>query len=220
MKQLFRRRIPLLATLFAFAFLFMFSEAAQAVDLTGSMVVSRAVKAGADECYLTIANVSAGDNIKALGRNASGTWVFIWADAGDGWVPTSSVNLAGDVQSLSVWTDHFAGQACQSAPAPVFDSRICGRPGNATSGTTTRWTDIFETADPATHTGRAYVPNTTVSISGRDFWGCWVSVSGAGDAGWVPVNALNERGVMDLPVLVDNSMGCTIDGGTVRCPQP
>lgn len=193
--------------------------AAFAVDITGNMNTSRTVKVGANECYRTLTNINNGAAIKALGRNANGSWVFIWADVGDGWVPTSSVNLAGDVMTLGVWADHFNGEAC-AAPPPVIDARICGREGNTTSASTTRWTDIFTTADPATTTGRAYTPNTQVTINGRDFWGCWVQVDGAGDSGWIPVDSLNNRGVMDRPILVDNSMGCTIEGGRVLCPRP
>lgn len=204
------KQVILLAALSVLLF---FTQSALAVDLEGTMNIDREVKAGADECYRTVANVSAGDSIKALGRNADGSWVFIWADAGDGWVPASSVNV-GDVSVLGVWTDHFNGETCEQ----MFDSRICGRDGNATSANTTRWTDIFTTADPETTTGRAYPPGTAVTINGRDFWGCWVQVDGAGDSGWVPVNSLDQLGVMGLPVLVDNSMGCTIDGGTVFCP--
>ncbi|MGB1250310.1 MAG: hypothetical protein ACPG8W_06735, partial [Candidatus Promineifilaceae bacterium] len=158
--------------------------------------------------------------IKALGRNSDGSWVFIWADVGDGWVPTSSVTLAGNVMLLSVWADHFSGEAC-AAPPQQIDARVCGREGNTTTANTTRWTDIFNTADPATDTGRAYPPNTNVTINGRDFWGCWVQVDGASDSGWIPVDSLSNRGVMSRPILVDNSGGCQIlDDGRVLCPTP
>ncbi len=103
-------------------------------------------------------------------------------------------------------------------PAPVVDSRICGREGAVTQAQTTRWTDVFATADPDTQTGDAYPPNTPVQILGRDFWGCWVKVNSASANGWVPVNALNTRNIMDLPILLDNSDGCSIaDGSTVTC---
>lgn len=103
------------------------------------------------------------------------------------------------------------------APAPI-DSRICGRPGGVTQAQTIRWTDIFSTADPDSTTGEAYEPNTAVNIEGRDFWGCWVKVNSAAGNGWVPVNALNTRNIMDLPILLDNSDGCSIaDGSTVTC---
>ena len=187
-------------------------------ETNATMRTDREVKVGANECYRTIFNIGAGTPVKILARNADGSWVFIWADGGDGWVPASSVNANFDIGSLPVWNDPFDGESCAEEP-PVFDSRICGRPGGATAASTTRWTDIFETADPETTTGRAYEPGTGVTISGRDFWGCWVQVSGAGDSGWVPVNALDEQGVMDLPVLVDNSEGCVINAdGSVTCP--
>lgn len=208
---------------FGIAALLMFAlvPTAMAVDLNGNMNTGRPVKVGADECYRTLTNINNGASIKALGRNANGSWVFIWADVGDGWVPSSSVNLAGNVMALSVWSDHFNGEACAAPPPQQIDSRICGREGRVTSAQTTRWTDIFSTADPSSTTGRAYVPNTSLTINGRDFWGCWVSVSGGGDSGWVPVDSLSDRGVMQHPVLVDNSMGCTIeDDGRVLCPAP
>ena len=217
MLKILRNKVSLLGLALMMTMLLAFTQTAYAVDINGSMNVSRMVKRGAAECYRNLAPINAGDGIKALGRNSSGTWVFIWADVGDGWVPTSSVTLQGNVMSLSVWADAFQGEQCTQQP--TFDSRICGRDGNTTTATTTRWTDIFATADPDTETGRAYPPNTTVSINGRDFWGCWVQVDGAGDSGWIPVNALNQNGVMGLPVLVDNSMGCTINGGTVTCPN-
>ncbi len=102
---------------------------------------------------------------------------------------------------------------------PTFDSRICGRPGNVTQAQTIRWTDLFGTADPTTHIGSHYPPSTAVTIIGRDFWGCWVSVQSASANGWVPINALNARGVLDLPILADNSNGCVINNGQVSCPH-
>lgn len=192
-----------------------------AVDITGNMNTGRTVKVGADECYRTLTNINNGAAIKALARNADGSWVFIWADVGDGWVPTSTVNLAGNVMDLSVWADHFQGEMCAAPPPQQVDSRICGRAGNTINANTTRWTDIFNTADPDTETGRAYRPNTSVTVNGRDFWGCWVQVDGAGDSGWIPVDSLNSRGVMDRPVLVDNSGGCQIMAdGDIMCPNP
>ena len=222
MFQTVRQKNPKAVLFFILAALMMLAlvPAVSAVDLTGNMNTSRPVKVGADECYRTLTNITNGAAIKALARNANGSWVFIWADVGDGWVPTSSVNLAGNVMSLSVWTDHFNGEACAAQPQPV-DSRICGRDGNTINANTTRWTDIFNTADPDTETGRAYPPNTGVTINGRDFWGCWVQVDGAGDSGWIPVDSLNNRGVMGRPILVDNSGGCTIEAdGRVLCPTP
>ncbi len=197
--------------------LLMLAPTAFAIDLGGSMRISRAVKAGANECYYTVANVQSGDNVKMLGRNADGSWVFIWADAGDGWVPTSSVNVSGNVQALSVWTDHFNGASCAPAPQPV-DVRICGREGNVTSGSTIRWTDIYSTADPDATTGDTFPPNTSFTFSGRDFWGCWVKVTGGGATGWMPIDAFTDRGIMSLPILIDNSQGCSIDDGKVDCP--
>ncbi|HFC11857.1 MAG TPA: hypothetical protein ENJ56_03355 [Anaerolineae bacterium] len=190
------------------------------MEIETTMNTSRPVKAGADECYRTVTNINNGANVKLLGRNSTGSWVFIWADAGDGWVPTSSVNANGNVFELGIWTDHFDGEQC-ATPPPAQDLRICGQPGNTTAANTTRWTDIFETADPDTETGRAYPPATALTINGRDFWGCWVNVSGAGDGGWIPVNALDAVTIMDLPVMVDNSGGCVIhDDNTITCPNP
>ena len=199
---------------------------AYAVDLTGSMASSRALKAGDNECYRNISNINANANIKALGRNESGSWVFIWADAGDGWVPASSVRLSGNLMALSVWGSPFAGEpVCTGAVSGptagelLFDSKVCGRPGSQTSASTTRWTDIFRTADPdSAHIGN-YEPSTSVTILGRDFWGCWVKVSGNGTTGWVPINSLNVRGVMDLRILLNNSDGCSIGNNTVVCPD-
>ena len=120
------------------------------------------------------------------------------------------------LSALLSWQAVFAGGA---DPEPVvYDSRICGRPGNTTHAQTIRWTDIFATADPATTYHKSYSPNTPVTIIGRDFWGCWVSVQGDPMNGWIPVNALNARGVLDLPILVDNSNGCRINNGQVTCP--
>ncbi len=111
----------------------------------------------------------------------------------------------------------FAGGVDPDITYPV-DSRICGRDGSSTQAVTVRWTNRFTTADPDSNTNTAYPPNTSVTIRGRDFWGCWVSVSSAteGDA-WVPIDALNVNTVMGLPVLVDNSNGCSIADGAVTC---
>lgn len=189
-----------------------------AADVPTTMRIDRALKVGANECYRTVANVRAGDNIKLLGRNADGSWVFVWADAGDGWAPASSVNVSAEqVATLNPWTDHFNGEACASQPVQ-FDSRICGRLGTVTAATTTRWTDIYTSADPDLPTERAYPPNTPLTLVGRDFWGCWVRVRSNTTVGngWVPVQSLDTRAVMGLTVLVDNSGGCQIIDSQIR----
>lgn len=207
----------LLPSLLLFAVLLVFtSTAVFAATIMTTMRTDRAVKAGADECYRTVTNITAGETVKLLGRNESGSWVFIWADVGDGWVPAASVNVsAEEVTTLSVWTDHFNGEACSSPP--LVDARICGRAGDDTTATTTRWTDIYSTADPDQPTGRSYPPNTDLTLNGRDFWGCFVRVRSntANGNGWIPVQALDTRAVMSLPVLVDNSGGCQIINGQI-----
>ncbi len=193
------------------------SPAPSGIVTNGVMRVTRDIKYGTNECYAIVNSIDQNTPVKILARNEDGSWLFIWADAGDGWVPTDSVETNIDINALDVWASPFAGAEPCGGPRP--DARICGRPGNATTASTTRWTDIFATADPDSQTGRAYTPGVEVRMTGRDFWGCWVSVTGGGDAGWVPVNALNERGIMDLPILVDNSDGCSIDDGQVACPD-
>lgn len=211
--KLNRSHLAVVATLVALLLLTLVAYAADGLD--GTMRVTRTLKAGAAECYRDVSNVTAGEEIMVLARNADGSWLFIWAEDGDGWGPASSVNAIGNVMSLPVWTDRFVGATCEQV-----DARICGRDGSATSASTTRWTDIYTTADPDAVSGNHYPPNSAVTIQGRDFWGCWVSVTGGGKSGWIPVNALNERGVMGLPVLIDNSNGCSIDDGAVSCPTP
>ena len=196
----------------------MVTATVSAAEVESTMRINREVKAGANECYRTIANIGAGDYVKLLGRNADGSWVFIWADVGDGWVPASSVNVnAQQVATLNPWTDRFNGEACATQPVQ-FDSRICGRPGNVTAATTTRWTDIFTSADPDLPTGRSYPPNTALTLVGRDFWGCFVRVRSNTEAGngWVPVQAIDTREIMSLTVLVDNSGGCQIIDDQIR----
>ncbi|MGB1252396.1 MAG: hypothetical protein ACPG8W_17390 [Candidatus Promineifilaceae bacterium] len=116
----------------------------------------------------------------------------------------------------------FAGGAdpepAAPAPAPVFDERVCGEAGAVTESQTTRWTNIFTTAHPDSDTGNAYEPNTPVTILGRDFWGCWISVQTAVGNGWIPVDAITTKAVMDLPVLVDNSD--TPPAGSGPAPAP
>ncbi len=205
--------IILLALLLAFA-----STTVFAATIMTTMRTDRAVKAGADECYRTVTNIKAGETVKLLGRNQSGSWVFIWADVGDGWVPAASVNVTADeVSTLSVWTDHFEGEACSGNP-PLPDARICGQAGNDTTAATIRWTDIYESADPDLPTGRSYPPSTPLTLTGRDFWGCFVRVRSntAAGNGWIPVQATDTREIMGLPVLVDNSGGCQIVDGQIR----
>lgn len=116
----------------------------------------------------------------------------------------------------------FAGAADPEATEPQFDTRICGRNGTTTQTNTVRWTNIFSNGDPDTDTGRAYPPNTSLRLIGRDFWGCWVQVESDTDAGngWVPIQSLNTRGVLGLPVTFDNSGGCRIENGqVVGCPN-
>ena len=93
-------------------------------------------------------------------------------------------------------------------------------PTTDTTATTTRWTDIYSTADPDLPTGRAYPPGTDLTLTGRDFWGCFVRVRSNTEAGngWVPVQAIDTRAIMGLEVLVDNSGGCQIvNGAIVNC---
>ena len=126
-----------------------------------------------------------------------------------------------------VSTAVFAGGADPDpapAPAPttapvVFDERICGEPGAVTQSQTTRWTNIFTTADPNSDTGRAYEPNTPVTILGRDYWGCWISVQAEPGNGWIPVDAVTTKAVMDLPMLVDNR-DAPPGGGNPAPPPP
>lgn len=104
---------------------------------------------------------------------------------------------------------------------PEFDTRICGRNGADSVSNTVRWTNIFSNGDPDTDTSRAYPPNTSLRLIGRDFWGCWVQVDSDTDAGdgWVPIQSLNTRGVLGLPVTYDNSGGCKmVNGQIVDCP--
>lgn len=117
----------------------------------------------------------------------------------------------------------FAGGADpEVVEQPQFDTRICGRNGSVSRSNTVRWTNIFSNGDPDTDTGRAYPPNTALRLIGRDFWGCWVQVESDTDTGngWVPIQSLNTRGVLGLPVTFDNSGGCRMENGKiVGCPN-
>ncbi len=211
----------LLGTLL-FALLMLASTLTVAAEgMNGTMRTNRDLKAGANECYRTVTSVEAGAEIMLLARNEDGSWVFVWSDAGDGWAPASTVNPDEPVSTLAVWTDHFDGESCNAPqPRPVADGRICGRPGNDSTALTTRWTDIYQTADPDQPTGRSYPPNTALTLNGRDFWGCFVRVTSNTENGngWVPVQAIDTREIMSLPVLVDNSGGCEIvDGQIIGC---
>ncbi len=190
---------------------------ALAEGMNGTMRIDRDLKTGANECYRTVTYVQAGAEIMLLGRNEDGSWVFVWSDAGDGWAPASSVNPDGAIDSLAVWNDHFIGETCNTTPPPSIDARICGRPGNVTTATTVRWTDIFSTADPDLTTGRSYPPQTALTLTGRDFWGCFVRVRSntTSGNGWIPVQAIDTREIMGLAVIVDNSGGCQINGNEI-----
>ncbi len=195
------------------------------VEIEGSMNTSRLIKMGANECYDNVNDITSGDYVKLLGRNADGSWVFIWADAGDGWVPTSTVNPNSNIFALSVWNDHFAAvsrcaaaaatAAGSTAPA-VTDSRICGREGAVSSGQTSRWTHVYTTADPELKTDQSFAPGTTVNIIGRDFWGCWLAI---GNGQWLPADAIDTRETLGHPILIDNSDGCSIANAAVSCPD-
>lgn len=67
------------------------------------------IHAGADWAYNAVAKTSKGKAVKVLARNEAGSWVFIWSDAGDGWVAAESVAFAGDVQKLAVWQTAMEG---------------------------------------------------------------------------------------------------------------
>lgn len=165
---------------------------------------------------VTDINMPHDTQVTMTGRDVWGCWVRVESSFGNGWLPIDALSNTG-VLGLPV----IGGGASAPAPGPVVysDSRVCGQPGNTTAASTTRWTDMFSWASPDTRlAGKALSPNTGVTIEGRDFWGCWVRVSGGGESGWVPVDSLSARGVMSLPVLADNSNGCTLDGTTISCP--
>ena len=152
--------------------------------------------------------------VTILGRDYWGCWVKVDSATYDGWVPVDALNT-NTVMSLPVLFDNSGGKCVkdgvicgQVAPTPrpttpsePVDSRICGRDGNARNANTIRWTNIYNGPSASTVTNRAYAPNTNLDLEGRDYWGCWVKVVGSN---WVPVDSLNTRGVMGLPVLVDN----------------
>lgn len=213
MTQIQRHKAFYAALMLTLFLLIATTATALAAGMNGTMRATRDLKAGADECYRTVATTPAGASIMLLGRNESGSWVFVWSDAGDGWAPAGTVAPDGAIGSLPVWNDRFNGATCNTQPpVPQFDSRICGRAGSDTAANTVRWTDIYSTADPDLDTGRSYPPNTALTLNGRDFWGCWVRVRSNTDSGngWIPVQSLDTRAIMSLPVLVDNSGGCQI----------
>lgn len=169
-------------------------------------------------------------SVTIKGRDFWGCWVYVDGATQDGWVPVSALNT-NTVMSLPIMFDNSAGQCLKdgvicgvkptpSTPAPGGDPRICGRDGGNTVAKTTRWTDVFSIADPDATTGKAYTPNTPVTIQGRDFWGCWVKVDGASHDGWVPVSALDTNAVMSLPVMFDNSGGQCLKDGKVCSGNP
>ena len=228
MQQFFRSIRILIPALALFLTLLAADATLAAVEITGNMNTGRLIKTGADECYSNINNINNGDFVKMLGRNGDGSWVFIWADAGDGWVPTSTVNGdSNNIFSLGVWNDHFTGVPQCASSAPVVsggtvataggpDSRICGREGRVSSGATTRWTHVYTTADPELKTDTVFAPGTSVEIIGRDFWGCWLAI---GNGEWLPSDAIDTRETLGHPILIDNSDGCSIANLQVSCPD-
>lgn len=152
---------------------------------------------------VTDINMPHDTNVTMTGRDVWGCWVRITSTFGTGWLPIDALRDTG-VLGLPV----VSGGASVPAPAPIVDVRVCGEEGNTTTASTTRWTDLFSWASPDTRlANKALAPNTTVTINGRDFWGCWVHITSGGESAWVPVDALSSRGVMSLPILADNSNG-------------
>jgi hypothetical protein len=164
--------------------------------------------------------------VTITGRDYWGCWVMV-EGAHNGWLPVNALNTRA-VMGHPVKFDNSAGKclkdgvicgpAGSGSPDASTDARFCGMPGTDTAAQTTRWTDVFSVPDPDANTGSYYAPNSAVTISGRDYWGCWVMVDGGGHSGWLPVNAINTRAVMGHPIKFDNSAGKCLQDGVICTP--
>lgn len=123
----------------------------------------------------------------------------------------SLIGLFALLVGAVTWQSAYAG----AADPDVGDTNFCGRDGAVTQAQTIRWTDVFSAPDPDANIGQAFAPNTAVTIEGRDYWGCWVKITAGSVSGWLPVDSLNTRAVMGLPVLFDNSGGKCIKDGVI-----
>lgn len=70
---------------------------------------SAVVRQGAAADYTPVTTLRSWERPVILARNAAADWVFVWSDAGDGWVRAADLLLTTAVDHLPVWTDHFQG---------------------------------------------------------------------------------------------------------------
>ena len=128
---------------------------------------------GAGFGYNVVGMVYANEEVIMMGRNATGDWVFIWSDAGDGWVPTVAINPVTDVMNLQIWTTEMEGAVLKPT------AQVMGAP-----------VSIHTCAEWQCNTFAVLQPNETPILMARSADNAWVFVwSNAGD-GWAPASAL------------------------------
>lgn len=138
------------------------------------MFAGQPLRSGPHSGYDTITHATLGDDASVLGISPDGRWLFVWSDSGDGWAPTTSMHVDGDVTSLSVWSTPMRGYSFQP------------------TGHITRPTDLKVGANPTYDTLTCIPPNQFVKLLAQSDDGHWVFIwSDAGD-GWVPRSAVSS----------------------------
>ncbi len=114
------------------------------------------------------------DDAAVLGISLDGNWLFVWSDSGDGWAPTSSMNVEGDLTSLSFFANPMRGYTFKP------------------EGFISRPTDLKTGANSAYDTLVCIPSYQYVKVLAQSEDGHWLFVwSDAGD-GWVPRSAVTS----------------------------
>ncbi len=97
------------------------AETANPVKLNATAKGNANIRTGPDKNYAVAGNLTAGQSISLIGRNAAGDWLRL--DYGDveGWVFSSLVTVEGDIQTLAVMGQ---GQAAGGYTAPMQAFRL------------------------------------------------------------------------------------------------
>ena len=75
----------------------------------GNIIRPTDLKTGANSGYQTLVCIPSHQYVKMLAQSEDGFWVFVWSDAGDGWVPRSAIKSDADLSYLAVWTAPIHG---------------------------------------------------------------------------------------------------------------
>ncbi len=135
---------------------------------------------GPDSAYELMVCVPAGQYVKILAQSEDGHWLFIWSDAGDGWVPKSSVETKADLSFLATWATPIKGAKYKPK-------------GTVTAA----HTDLRQGADWKFAVVAQAKKGTEVKVMAKDPSGAWLFIWADVGDGWVAANTIETEGDVD-----------------------